>query len=53
MDLAELYIASCLEACDIHDEVEAIPKRNAITRAHKIFTEHRATCGKCNEIDIL
>jgi hypothetical protein len=42
-----------LEACSIHDEAEAIPKRNHIIRAHKEFVAHRATCGKCNEIDII
>jgi hypothetical protein len=53
MELAEHFIARALEAVNIHDEAEAIPKRNAIIRAHKVFTEHRGTCGKCNEIDII
>jgi hypothetical protein len=53
MELAELYITRCLEAVNIHDEAEAIPKRNAIIRAHKVFIEHRAVCGKCNEIDVV
>jgi len=51
MELAELFIVRCLEAVAILDEAEAIPKRNAIIRAHKTFVEHRAACGKCNEID--
>jgi hypothetical protein len=53
MMLADFYVGKCLEGCDIHDEAEALPKRNAIIRAHKVFTEHRAACGKCNEIDII
>ena len=53
MMLADLYVGRCLEACSIHDEAEAIPKRNHIIRAHKEFVAHRASGGKCNEVDII
>jgi hypothetical protein len=33
MMLADFYVGKCLEGCDIHDEAEALPKRNAIIRA--------------------
>jgi hypothetical protein len=50
-DLAGRFLERAFEACDTLGEEDAMPKRNAMIRAHKELVAHRGACPKCNETD--
>ena len=51
MDLARRFLLRAGEAVDKLDQTDVIATRNALIRAHKELTAHRAECPLCNEVD--
>jgi hypothetical protein len=51
LDLAGIFMERSFEACNTLDEEDAMPKRNAMIRAHKELVAHRGPCRKCNQAD--
>jgi hypothetical protein len=52
LELATVFMERAFEACEVRGEEDALPKRNAMIRAHKLLVAHReSSCPKCNEAD--